>query len=173
MIAKKIPDSIPFIPNLIHPTLYLAFIIIRNRLLNMKQNILIEMVCFLLILLFVYAALSKLIDYSNFKIQLSRSPLIKASATYLAIILPALELITAGMLMVPSSRIAGLFLAFVVLSLFTFYIIYMLLTEKKLPCSCGGVLKQITWKQHILFNVFFLLIAFAGIKMENKNCCAK
>jgi putative oxidoreductase len=49
--------------------------------------------------------------------------------------------------------------------LFTFYILYMLLFEKHLPCSCGGVLKEMTWKQHLVFNLFFTAIAFTGLKI--------
>ena len=138
----------------------------------MKSNSKIELICFLLVLLFVYAAVTKLLDYNNFKIQLSKSPLLKGSATYIAVLLPLLELLAAGMLIFPSSRKTALVISFLLLLLFTLYITYMLMTEKKLPCSCGGVLKQMTWKQHIIFNVFFLLIAFWGIKTENKSRCA-
>lgn len=134
----------------------------------MKQNILIEIVCFLLILLFVYAAFSKLFSYPEFKNQLSRSPLIKEWAARIALILPLTELITATMLIVNITRRAGLIVSFIILIIFTAYIIYMLLFEKHLPCSCGGVLKQMTWKQHLVFNVFFTAIAFAGIRLEKK-----
>jgi hypothetical protein len=118
----------------------------------------------------VYAALSKLFDYEEFKNQLSRSPLIKNLSTTIAIILPATELIVAIMLTIKSLREYGLTLSIVLMIVFTFYIMYMLLFEKNLPCSCGGVLKQMTWKQHLLFNIFFLLTAFTGIIFEkNKN----
>lgn len=136
----------------------------------MKQNIIIEIICFLLIILFVYAALSKLFAYADFKNQLTRSPLVKNWAGVVAFVLPAVELIAAGLLTLSTTRKAGLLLSFVLMALFTGYIIYMLLFEKNLPCSCGGVLKKLTWKQHIVFNIFFLLTAIAGMRLEkNKN----
>jgi hypothetical protein len=40
--------------------------------LNIKlQNVFLEMVCFLYIILFTYAAISKLIDFENFQTQLA------------------------------------------------------------------------------------------------------
>ena len=46
----------------------------------MKQKVTIEIISFLLILLFVYAVSSKLFDYNTFKIQLSNSPFLKPFA---------------------------------------------------------------------------------------------
>lgn len=131
----------------------------------MKTGVIIEVICFFLILLFVYAAFSKLYNYSEFKGQLSRSAVIKNWADVLAVVLPVTELIIAGTLMVNITRRTGLVLSFILMILFTAYIIYMLGFEKDLPCSCGGVLKQLTWKQHLVLNIFFLLISFAGIKI--------
>jgi hypothetical protein len=132
----------------------------------MKQKTLSEIIATLLILLFVYAGASKLFVYNEFKSQLGRSPVVKSIAPYLAFILPLTEFITAGMLAVTATRSKGFLLSAILMTLFTGYIIYMLLFEKHLPCSCGGVLEQLTWKQHLLFNIFFLGIALAGIRIE-------
>jgi hypothetical protein len=32
----------------------------------------------------------------------------------------------------------------------------------KVPCPCGGALKEITWGKHLLFNVCFLATAIFG-----------
>jgi hypothetical protein len=130
------------------------------------KKIMVEIICFLLVLLFVYAALSKLFNYEDFKFQLHASPLIKSLAIPLSIILPVTELITAGMLVITITRKTGLILSFILLFVFTGYIVYMLLTQAHLPCSCGGVLKQLTWKEHIIFNSFFLVLAAVGIRIE-------
>lgn len=134
----------------------------------MKHNIIIEIICFLLILLFVYAALSKLFDYDSFRQQLQRIPLLSQFSNA-GWILPVAELITAVMLCVRLSRFTGLYISFFLLLAFTIYIAGMLLLAKHLPCSCGGVLRQMTWTQHLLFNIFFLLISLAGIRLEKDN----
>jgi phage shock protein PspC (stress-responsive transcriptional regulator) len=47
------------------------------------------------------------------------------------------------------------------------YILLMLISDERLPCSCGGVLQQLSWKQHLIFNLFFLLLAVVGIVLES------
>ena len=33
----------------------------------------------------------------------------------------------------------------------------------QVPCSCGGVLKNMGWTTHFVFNLFFLLLTAMGI----------
>jgi hypothetical protein len=135
-----------------------------------KQNTVVEIVSFLLILLFVYAAMSKLLDYDNFQRQISRSPLL-SSFSKAAWLLPVTELITAVSLCIKPLRITGLIFSFWLMLAFTLYISGMLLFNKNLPCTCGGVLKQLSWKQHLLFNFFFFLFVtfFACPKKVTKK----
>ena len=61
--------------------------------LNIKlQNVFLEMVCFLYIILFTYAAISKLIDFENFQTQLSQSPLLSAYAASISFLVIFAEL---------------------------------------------------------------------------------
>jgi len=62
-----------------------------------------------------------------------------------------------------------LYYAFVLMTVFTLYIAYMLLFTPKLPCSCGGVLQQMTWKQHLLFNIGFTLLAAYAIWLKKEG----
>ncbi|TGN26443.1 MauE/DoxX family redox-associated membrane protein [Empedobacter tilapiae] len=41
------------------------------------------LVCYLFIILFIYAAVSKLIDFENFQIQLAQSPLLSVYAEFI------------------------------------------------------------------------------------------
>mgnify|MGYP001346109640 CR=1 FL=1 len=34
------------------------------------------------------------------------------------------------------------------------------------PCSCGGVLLQMSWQQHLVFNIVASLLALAGITLS-------
>jgi hypothetical protein len=45
---------------------------------------------------------------------------------------------------------------------FTGYIGFMLLSNIELPCSCGGVISSLSWKNHLVFNILFLLLASVG-----------
>jgi hypothetical protein len=40
--------------------------------------------------------------------------------------------------------------------------------DKNLPCSCGGIISKLSWKQHILFNLFFIMLSITGIKVQRK-----
>jgi hypothetical protein len=42
----------------------------------------------------------------------------------------------------------------------------MVLTSANLPCSCGGVIQQLSWKQHIVFNISFIVLGIAGIYFQ-------
>jgi hypothetical protein len=129
----------------------------------------------LLIVLFVYAASSKLFDYNQFSTQLGRSPLIGSYATVIAWMVPAIELIIVAMLTIKPTRIQGLYASLILLLIFTLYIAGMLLSGEHLPCSCGGVISALSWKQHLIFNLFFMALSIAGILLwwKQKNLMIK
>jgi len=53
----------------------------------------------------------------------------------------------------------GLWLSFVLLVTFEVYIATMLLSGLDLPCTCGGLISKLQWKEHLIFNVIFMTIA--------------
>jgi len=117
----------------------------------------------LLILLFTYTAVSKLSDYTHFVRVLGESPLIHNGADMIGWLLPVTELVIVLLLFFPQARKAGFYSSLFLLLLFTLYLIYMLLFAADLPCSCGGVLSKMSWKQHVWFNVFFIGVSVLGI----------
>ena len=135
----------------------------------MKQKVTIEMIDFLLIGLFVYAASSKLWEYNTFKIQLEDSSYLKSVAGIIAWLVPTMELGIALMLTVKSTRFYGLLSAMLLLIIFTAYIAVMLLSGNTLPCSCGGVISSLSWKEHLVFNIFFVVISIAGLVLNKKQ----
>lgn len=135
----------------------------------MKRKITIEIISFLLVLLFVYAACSKLLQYNSFKSQLVNSPFLKPFSATIVWFIPTVELIIALMLTVRHTRKAGLYSSLILLLVFSLYIAGMLASGIHLPCSCGGIIQQLSWKQHLLLNLFFIVIAFTGIVLERKQ----
>src|SRR5882757_6388457 len=110
-----------------------------------RTNLIIDIISILLILLFSYASITKLLDYDNFQIQLSKSPMLVQVTTLTAWFIPSIELIVAGLLIFNKTRIAGLYGSLTLMSLFTFYIIAILNFSEHIPCSCGGVLDKLNW----------------------------
>jgi len=129
----------------------------------MKKLPVTEIASSLLILLFAYTAISKLFNYRAFARTLSESPLIHNGADTIAWLLPATELVVVLLLFFERTRKAGLYASLLLLVLFTLYLLYMVLFVADLPCSCGGVLSKMSWKQHLFFNLFFILINLIAI----------
>jgi uncharacterized membrane protein YphA (DoxX/SURF4 family) len=133
------------------------------------QRYLLEIICSLLIILWIYTGLNKLLDYTIFKTQLGRSPFIQPLAGFISATLPVGELLLAILLIIKKTRIIGLYLSFTLMLLFTGYIYTMLHYSYYLPCSCGGVLAILSWEDHLIFNSFFTIIALVGIFLTAKD----
>lgn len=87
-------------------------------------------------------------------------------AALVAWAIPLIELVISGLLFIPQKRGMGLYASFALMLVFTTYLSYMILFSSHLPCSCGGVLQQMTWPQHLWFNIGFTILAAAGIRMH-------
>lgn len=130
-----------------------------------QKHWILEGISFLFILLFVYAAVSKLIIYEDFKIQLENSPFLGAYANGLVWGVPAIELLIATLFFFPHLKLAGFWSSFILMVVFTTYIIIVLNFSNSIPCSCGGVLASLSWKEHLIFNGVFILLAALGVLM--------
>jgi len=128
-----------------------------------------EIIKAMLVLLFVYAAVSKLIAFDTFKIQLGLSPLLGGFAAMLAWAIPMIELLIAGLLMIGTAQTEGLYCSLILMSAFTIYLILMLMFSKHIPCSCGGILQGLSWKIHTLFNLFVIGLILIGIKLQHHD----
>lgn len=120
-------------------------------------------VSLLFILLFVYAAISKLLDFETFQAQLEQSPIFGAFAAWVSRGVILFELLIACLLSSGTTRLLGFYLSFILMLLFTTYIAIILNFAANVPCSCGGVLDALGWKAHLIFNVFFMGMALMGI----------
>lgn len=123
----------------------------------------VEIICALLVLLWVYAALSKWADHERFMLQSERSPVYGNFAGVVFYTVPTIEIVIALMLVFERTRKVGLYLSAGLLSVFTLYIVYVLNFAAYVPCSCGGVISSLTWAQHLLFNSAFIILNTVGI----------
>lgn len=129
-----------------------------------KTKELIKLIlCLLCIFLFTYVAYSKLTDHQRFFDGLSKVHFISNYAVFLSWAIPISELIIAILLIVPKTQQLGLVGFIILMVLFTVYITDSLLGGKNLPCSCGGVIEKMSWKQHVWFNLAFIVIAGSAL----------
>lgn len=113
----------------------------------------------LLIILWIYAAGSKLLEYNSFKHQLTLQHFPGSTESTMSWLLPAIEILAATLLTIPRTIHYGLYLSAILMTIFTLYIAFILTgINNKAPCSCGGVLSMLSWKSHLVFNLTFLSI---------------
>lgn len=127
------------------------------------KAIFIEVTTSLFVLLFIYTAIMKLKDIPFFIGSMNHSPILRPYAPFLSVYIPVVELIVALLLIMPFTRYSGLICASLLMLIFTGYIAYILLFSDQLPCSCGGVIQQMKWPSHLIFNFFFLSIGIISI----------
>lgn len=135
---------------------------------SFKSNF-IYIVALLHILLFSYAAASKLLDFQNFQVQLGQSPLLSAFAVTVSVAVPMVEFILVLMLMLPRFRLIGLYGSFVLMTMFSAYIVIVLNFSSFTPCSCGGILEKMSWTEHLIFNIVFVVISAIAIILHSKT----
>ncbi len=107
-------------------------------------------------------------EYSVFKEQLADSPVLKPFAPFIAWALPLTEFLVSILLIIPRWRLKGLYASLFLMIAFTLYIGAIMTFNKELPCSCGGIISLLSWKEHLVFNSVFIGLALAGVILEKQ-----
>jgi uncharacterized membrane protein YphA (DoxX/SURF4 family) len=133
---------------------------------NFKE-IIVKGICLLYVLLFVYAAVSKFLDFENFQVQLGQSPLLSPLAQYVSVGVIIIEFSIAILLSIPKLRYLALWGALALMIMFTTYIVIILNFSSFVPCSCGGILEKLGWTAHLIFNTVFVVLAIVAILLQS------
>lgn len=127
------------------------------------------MVSLLFILLFVYAAVSKLLDLGIFQSQIAQSAMLAPYAKVLAWLVPVIELLLAVLLFISHTRVWGLLGSAVLMFGFTIYVYLIWTFSPSLPCSCGVLLEAMDWEAHLYFNFGFTFLGICAWYLESGN----
>ncbi|MGM0934581.1 MAG: MauE/DoxX family redox-associated membrane protein [Bacteroidota bacterium] len=125
---------------------------------------------FYVVLLFTYSGFTKLLDSSLVPIFINE-PLFfnNALAGVLAKIIPGIELLIAGLLTLPRTRILGLIGSTILLISFSLYVAWNLIHGYEMPCSCTGPISYLSWTQYLYFNIINLTLIFSGLYLLKRN----
>lgn len=135
-----------------------------------KDSIYQEIVVILLIVVFAYPGMNKLLEIKKFEEQLSFSPLLPDAITpYLAWIIPILLLTLAGLLLIRRLRPIVLKVYIGLMGLFTLYIIAILTVASFIPCSCIGFSDRLSWKQQLFMNVIILILSLFTLNLKKET----
>jgi thiol-disulfide isomerase/thioredoxin len=130
----------------------------------MKPGILFHGIAHFFILLFAYTALSKVMDISDLRQELTSSPFLGSMAGFVTIALPLMEVILVVLLFNPTWRLKGLYGSLGLMVLFTLYLLGIYYIDDHISCSCGGIVEHLSPKQHLLFNTICIALAWIGIR---------
>lgn len=130
----------------------------------------LECISALLILLFLYASVSKFLDFKTFIKEMNNQPLPKSWTPFLVYFIPCSEILLSVALIFERTRLLGLYGSLVLMGLFTIYAILILVhVFSYVPCSCGGVIKRLTWRQHLILNLFFVTLSIVGVIAQRRK----
>ncbi|MGF7036908.1 MauE/DoxX family redox-associated membrane protein [Mucilaginibacter lappiensis] len=134
-----------------------------------KSEWLYELCIYLLALLFLFTALSKILDFRHFVREMNNQVFNKLFASILIIAVPTIEIIASFLLLRFKYRLKGLWLSFILMATFSIYVgLVTFHFFPRVPCACAGVFKHMTWPEHLLFNIAFTLIALIGLGLNAK-----
>jgi hypothetical protein len=132
-------------------------------------NLTIEAITAVLLLLWIYTGLNKLIHYEKFSFEIGRSPFLQHIPPLAVVIIPLSELLIAALLIFKRSRLTGLYASLFLMTLFTGYVYIMLHYAYDLPCSCGGIIELLSWEQHLVVNFMLTLLTALAIILQDRQ----
>jgi len=135
-----------------------------------KRQVVLESISALLIMLFLYASVSKFLDFDRFIGETNNQPLPNSWTPFIVWTVPSLEIAISIALIFERTRLAGFIASTFLMTLFTIYAAFILLHFfEYVPCSCGGIIRKLTWSQHLVFNIFFTVLSVMGITFQRRS----
>lgn len=133
----------------------------------------------LLILLWTYTGLEKLIRFKDSRKAFLNQPMPHELEEVLAYAIPGVELLLALLLLFLTTRWWGYLGSILLLSIFSTYVgLIWVGAFPRVPCNCAGIIESLGWVEHFILNLTFMGIAVFGLwsinqkKPEAKKPCS-
>jgi thiol-disulfide isomerase/thioredoxin len=136
---------------------------------SMKKTILVDIISYFFIILFLYTGVAKLMEVNVFKEQLDSSPFLGSIAGIVTWALPVGEILLAIALFIPRIRLKALYATAALMTFFTIYVVVILFMDNHLSCSCGGIIEELSPKEHVLFNCACVVLSAVAIAAERRR----
>lgn len=127
------------------------------------KNLIAEIIIFLLLLMWAYTFVSKVLDFDTFRRQINGAYLLSSLGSPLPYLLQVLHLSLVVLLIKKSWRKLGLITSLSVLLLYTGYLIYILKFAPSIPCSCISLYSALNWNDQLLINLAGLVLNIIGL----------
>lgn len=136
----------------------------------MKRKMIVEVIAFLLMLLFLFASVSKWLTFKTFIGDINNQPFPNWLTPWITNLLPPIEVLIVLALMFEKTRTAGFYASLILMSAFSIYSAAVLLKFfDYIPCSCGGIIKNLSWRDNLILNLFFVAISIVGILLRKNR----
>jgi len=133
----------------------------------MKGKTITEVITALLVVLFTYTAVSKLVDINDFRETMYNQPFSLWLGDIVTWLVPVAELLVVALLLIAPLRIWGLFMSFSLMLTFSIYVALVYANAfGRVPCSCGGVIASMSWGAHLVFNIAFTGLSAIALGLE-------
>jgi len=124
----------------------------------------IYLVTALLVLVWIYAFINKLVNIRKYKEGMKAEPIPGPVAKVLTWLLPPLELATSLLLIFENTRLTGFYLSFLLLLAFAIYIGGAVLDfYDQSPSVLGILFRKVRWERHLWINLLLTVLALIGI----------
>ena len=131
-----------------------------------KEQI-VNVISAMFVALLCYAALSKLINYEDSRKAMLNQVFTREFALLLVWLVPVIELLIIVLLLFKKTCKLGLWSATLLLVSFSMYLILANNgVFKRTPCGCGGILGRMDYREHLTFNICFVVLGFLGIVLS-------
>ncbi|MGJ1261084.1 MauE/DoxX family redox-associated membrane protein [Sphingobacterium spiritivorum] len=119
------------------------------------------------LLLFLYSAAVKFLEFGEFKSELTKSPFLNPIAGLMAWLVPASELVVGILLIFQRTQRLALYIYFYMMFAFTCYVYLMMEKAYYLPCACMGIIDDLGWGAHLIVNIVITLSVLVAILLES------
>lgn len=124
-----------------------------------RDKIIYISINYILLIVFAFAAITKLLEQEKFYTNLVNSPMLELPSLVIHILswlIPILEGVVVIGLIWKRFQIQAIYLIVILLITYIIYSLAILLVAPYSPCSCGGVIALIDWTQHLYLQIGLL-----------------
>jgi hypothetical protein len=116
--------------------------------------------------LYMFTGHNKLVNMETFVKGNKHIPVLGQYAEFIGWGIPLLEILLAIVLVYPWRKMQrwALWTSTLLMGIFTLYIALMLLFAEKRLCHCGGVIEEMGWHTHLIFNAVWVGLGMWAIQ---------
>lgn len=124
---------------------------------------LINIIRLIFVILFLYTGISKLLAYHDFVDESKQTASLIGISNSIILSVPFIEILIATLLTTRRWQLTGFYGSLVLMSAFTWYVIFLSRLQYYVPCDCGGGLDMLPINIHLLLNLILLTLTILGI----------